>query len=554
MAAVSSEAPTLFLRKATGLVKGWNRFDAFVYSFLSVNLITLGLYGALSFAPFFPKGQVLPAVLITGILTTFLVITYAALIAVMPRAGGDYVWQSRVLGGGVAFVLAVTGWWFILWHWAPIYGNILSVQLFQPIFALMKWHFAVGNTTINAAWWGSHTGIFTVSVITIVIAGFLVSLGMEGYAKVQKYCFWGGMIGVAVMFLILLFGSKSGFQSAFNQQSANLFGTSGDVYTKTITDSVKFGYTAPGLKLTPFFGPTLLLIPLMVFYLLWPNWGATLYGEVRGASDFKRVRNGMFWGLWGTVILSVLFFLLVAKTMGFNFYMAANSNWANWFYAVQGAPTPVGGIWPYPPMLASFYIHSTAFQVLFVLVFSLWFFGWAGTLFLSSTRVIFAAAFDRVLPDWAANVSEKRHVPYWALALMLIPSVVVSALYAYNSTFLKATLDATLVIAVTFLGSAMAASILPWRRKTLFQNSAIARYNVGGVPLITVAGVVTSAFLGWLLWKWFTNDTYGVNNKTSLRYLVILYGMAAVIYAIAYFVRRAQGVNFKAIHAEIPVE
>jgi len=42
---------------------------------------------------------------------------------------------------------------------------------------------------------------------------------------------------------------------------------------------------------------------------------------------------------------------------------------------------------------------------------SLWFFGWVGTLFLSSTRVIFAAAFDRVLPDAAAQVSEKRRVP-----------------------------------------------------------------------------------------------------------------------------------------------
>jgi APA family basic amino acid/polyamine antiporter len=554
MAVVSGEAPALFLRKATGLVKGWNRFDAFVYSFLSVNLITLGFFGALSFAPFFPDGQLLPAVLITGVLVTFLVITYASLIAIMPRAGGDYVWQSRVLGGGIAFVLAVTGWWFILWHWAPIYGNILSVQLFQPIFATLKWHFAVGNSTIDAAWFGTKTGIFTVSVITIVIAGFLVSLGMEGYAKVQKYCFWGGMIGVAVMFLILLFGSKSGFQSAFNQESARLFGTSGDVYTKTITESVKFGYSPPGLKLSPFFGPTLLLIPLLVFYLLWPNWGATLYGEVRGASDFRRVRNGMFWGLWGTVILTVLFFLLVAKTMGFHFYMAANSNWANWFYAVEGAPTPVGGIWPYPPMLVGYYLHNTAFSVLFILVFSLWFFGWAGTLFLSSTRVIFAAAFDRILPEWAASVSEKRHVPFGALALMLIPSIVVSALYAYNSTFLKATLDATLVIAVTFLGSAIAAIILPWRRKTLYEGSAIARYKVGGVPLITATGLITGGFIGWLLWKWWTNDTYGINNATSRNYMLILYAMAVVVYVIAYIVRRSQGVNFKAIHAEIPVE
>ena len=550
MAAVGGEAPALFLRKATGLVKGWSRFDAFVYSFLSVNLITLGFFGALSFAPFFPDGQLLPAVLTTGVLVTFLVITYSSLIAVMPRAGGDYVWQSRVLSGGVAFVLAVTGWWFILWHWAPIYGNILSVQLFQPLFAVLKLDIGF----IDAAWFGTQTGIFVVSVITVGVAGLLVSLGMEGYARVQKFCFWGGMIGVGIMFLILLFGSQSGFQSAFNQEAAELFGTSGDVYAQTITDSQSFGYDPPGLTLTPFFGPSLLLIPLLVFYLLWPNWGATLYGEVRGAGDFKRVGTGMAWGLWGTVLLTVLFFLLVAKTMGFDFYLAANSNWANWFFAVEGAPTPVGGIWPYPVLLTSFYLHNQLFQVLMILVFSLWFFGWAGTLFLSSTRVIFAAAFDRILPEWAANVSEKRHVPVGALFLMLVPSVVVSALYAYNETFLRATLDATLVIAVTFLGSAIAASILPWRRKALYENSAIARYRVGGVPLVTVAGILTAAFIGWLLYHWFTNDTYGINNSTSLRYMLILYAMAAVIYVIAYVVRRQQGVNFKSIHAEIPVE
>src|SRR5919198_6248550 len=197
MAAVS-EAPTLFLRKATGLVKGWNRFDAFVYSFLSVNLITLGLFGALSFAPFFPKGQVLPAVLITGVVVTFLVITYAGLISVMPRAGGDYVWQSRVLGGGIAFVLAVTGWWFILWHWAPIYANIVSVEVLQPLAAIFKWD---GVLT----WLAKPTGIFITSLGTILLAGLLVSLGMEGYAKVHKYCFYMGVGALLLIFLILLF-------------------------------------------------------------------------------------------------------------------------------------------------------------------------------------------------------------------------------------------------------------------------------------------------------------------------------------------------------------
>ena len=61
--------------------------------------------------------------------------------------------------------------------------------------------------------------------------------------------------------------------------------------------------------------------------------------------------------------------------------------------------------------------------MILILLMSLWFFAWVGTLFLSSTRVIFAAAFDRILPDGAAQVSEKRRVPVWSLVLMLLPAV-----------------------------------------------------------------------------------------------------------------------------------
>jgi APA family basic amino acid/polyamine antiporter len=544
--ATVGETPTLFLRKATGLVKGWSRRDAFIYSFMSVNLITLGLYFAFSVLAFVPNGQVLPAVIISGVLITFLVITYAGLISAMPRAGGDYVWQSRVLGGGIAFVLAVTGWWFILWHWAPIYANILSVEVLQPLFAIFKWTGAV-------TWLGTHNGIFITSVGTIVLAGFLVSLGMEGYARVQRFCFYVGMVALAVMLLILVFGSKSGFASAFNREAANLFGAKGDVYKATLTTAAT-GNAVPAMKLSlsPFFGASLLLVPFMAFWILWPNWGATLYGEVRGAGDFRKVMGGMMWGLWVTIGLSVILVLLMAKTFGWQFFNAANANY--WFPLYGGTAAPTIPIFPYPPLLASFYIHSAFFQAIVVLAFGTWFLGWAGTLFLSSTRVVFAAAFDRILPEWAARVSERRHVPFGALALMLFPSVIISAFYAYKSGFITYTLDATLVIAVTFFGTAIAAMILPWRKKSLYENSAIAKYKVGGIPLITLTGGITAAFLGWMLFKWFTDDLYAINNSTSLKYLAAMYGLAIVVYAIAYFVRRSQGINLKAIHQEIPVD
>jgi APA family basic amino acid/polyamine antiporter len=539
--AATGEAPTLFLRKATGLVKGWSKFDAFLYSFMSINFVTLGLFFSLSVLGFVPTGQVLSALLITGVFMTFLVITYAGLISVMPRAGGDYVWQSRLLGGGIAFVLAVTGWWFILWYWAPVYANILNVELFQPLAALFKLD---GMTEFLA----TNNGLFVVCLITVALAGLLVSLGMETYAKIQRYCFYVGIAALVVIMLIMLFGSQGGFRSAFNQESANLFGVD-NAYEKTL--ELAGTQVVPDLGFSPIFGGSLLLVPFLAFWILYPNWGATLYGEVRGASDFRRVLNGMMWGLWVTIAIAVVFILLCAKFFGWQWFNAANLAYWNTVYATGEAAIP---IWPFPPLIASFYLHSTLFSALVVLAFGAWFLGWAGTLFLSSTRVIFAAAFDRILPDRVADVTERRHVPVWALILMLVPAVIVSGLYAYAADFRTYILDAVLVIAVTFFGTSIAAIILPWRKKDLYENSAIARYKIAGIPLITVAGTITALFLGYNLWKWLVDDLYAVNNTTSLWFMGSMYLLALVIYLVAWAVRRRQGIDINAIHKEIPVE
>src|SRR6266508_2028955 len=542
MAAIP-EAPTLFLRKATGLVKGWSKFDAFLYSFMSVNFVTLGLFFSLSVLGFVPTGQILSALVITGVFMTFLVITYAGLISVMPRAGGDYVWQSRVLGGGIAFVLAVTGWWFILWYWAPVYANILNVEVFQPLAALFELN---GVTDFLA----SNNGLFVVCLITVALAGLLVSLGMEVYAKVQKFCFYLGIAALALVFLVMLFGSRSGFQSAFNQESSNLFGASGDTYAKTL-QLAGGAKVVPDLGFSPLFGGSLLLIPFLAFWILYPNWGATLYGEVRGASDFRRVTSGMMWGLWITIAIAVAFVLLAAKFFGWQFFNAANLAYWNVVYGTGQAAIP---IWSYPPLLASFMFHNTLLSAIIVLVFGAWFLWWAGTLFLSSTRVIFAAAFDRILPERVADVSGRRHVPVWALLLMLVPSVVVSALYAYTTNFRTYVLDAVLVIAVTFFGTSIAAILLPWRKKRLYEASPLARYKVAGIPLISIAGTITALFLGWNLWKWFADSLYAVNNKTSLWFMGGMYLLALVIYVVAKVYRGRQGIDLNAIHQEIPVE
>ena len=168
--------------------------------------------------------------------------------------------------------------------------------------------------------------------------------------------------------------------------------------------------------------------------------------------------------------------------------------------------------------------------------------------------MIFAAAFDRILPERMADVSEHRHVPVWALILMLVPSLVVGALYAYTDNFATYILDAVLVIAITFFGTAIAATILPFRKRHLYENSPIARYKLLGIPLISITGFITAAFLGFNLWKWFQDDLYAVNNRDSLVFMGIMYGLAIPIYLVARVYRRRQGIDLRAVHEEIPVE
>jgi basic amino acid/polyamine antiporter, APA family len=286
---------------------------------------------------------------------------------------------------------------------------------------------------------------------------------------------------------------------------------------------------------------------MIVFFNLWSNWGATLYGQVRGASDFRKNIYAMGGALVATSAVAVVMLLLFAKTFGWDFYYAANN--AYW----SGADNPATAVWPYPGLFAAFLLGNPVLQFLLVALLSLWFFGWVGSVFLSSTRVVFATAFDRVLPEWVAKTS-RNGVPYYALALMLIPSIPISYFYAFGENFATYTLDATLVIAMTFLGSAVAAAVLPWRKPEIYSASPIARYNVFGIPLVTLSAVAFAIFLVFCLYEWISRDVYFVNNPRSLIYMLVLYVIALVMYVGFRLLRRAQGMDLKMVYDEIPEE
>ena len=468
---------SLFVRKASGLVRAWSTFDSFIYATFSINLITLGLF-IFSYCYYF-GGSLISGVVIGAVFTVFEVIVYASLISAMPRAGGDYVWQSRILNRAIGFILAVTGWWFILWLWTPLYGQMLTYEVYTPLLAIAGFKDAALWFTTTAQ--GQFVGMLSVCLIVFIY----IAIGMKWYARIQKFCFIGGTIGLAIVFLLLLFGNNETFIANYNELAPQFGATASDVYTATMQAGVDAG-TIAGPLFPLAIGASIVLVPMLTFFNLWPNWGSTLYGEVRGASDYRRNFAGMFWAIVVTTVGAVIFFLLIGKTIGWEFYNNSNGAFWNstWGYVETPPPLP---IWPYPALFATFLVKSPALMFIVVLLMSLWWFGWSGTLFLSSTRVIFAASIDRMLPEWVSKIEPRTKTPIYALLLMVVPAAIISYLYAFNIFNMKTlALDATVVIAITFFGSTIAGIILPWRAKDIFDGSPIAKYKV-------------PAWLGWML-------------------------------------------------------
>ena len=94
--------PGMFTRKATGLVREGRTRDALFYNLLwSSVALTFAFYWL--FAAFYPGSRPLLSFLIAAALGLPGAFLYAMLSQLMPRTGGDYVFNSRSLHPAVGF-------------------------------------------------------------------------------------------------------------------------------------------------------------------------------------------------------------------------------------------------------------------------------------------------------------------------------------------------------------------------------------------------------------------------------------------------------------------
>jgi amino acid transporter len=156
-----------------------------------------------------------------------------------------------------------------------------------------------------------------------------------------------------------------------------------------------------------------------------------------------------------------------------------------------------------------------------------------------TTRVLFALAFDRLLPISVAKINERNHAPVVAIAIVIAIGIGFCILTTYANLSNIVALE-SLFFALILLAGGVAATFLASRRKDLVLRPGetdVSRWL--GVPRVTWAGGLTTALaLFTVILVIVHSNVYGKFSAESVTTLAIVLLAGPVIYLIASTIRR----------------
>jgi len=543
---VSSSAG-LFLRKSSGLVRSFTLFDGFVYGVYADSIVVAA---ALTYSVCWPWNDANIPLGIVIVCLAFLPMftVYAMLTSLMPRAGGDYVWQSRALGGFWGYILVFTPllfgpWFYMASNVAPGAGMVAA-----PTFIALGEILNIPAFTHFASWLSTNIGAWWFYVFYVCFAYIVLALGMKFYAKLQRWGFWIGSFAIATWVLLLLGTTSAGFQNAFNNFMANVLNWGNGQAFQQILDMAKTnGYQALPLSQTSF-KSSFLIGPALAYTFMYIAWTGTLVGEIGGVNQFKNSAK-VFWGgnLFSMVVCAGFLWLLISR-IGNEFFTSSNFLWV----------TGNTGDMPVAPYYGIFLMALSKNPLVWLWIaigLNAWFWIWPTNNMVMSTRVMFAMSYDRMLPGFVAKVSRKWGAPIVAITICFVGMLIMGWLYFFTG-FASLTLDMPLMTSIAFAASTLVGTLFPYLKTTkkIYEDSPISKYKLFGIPLITVSGALGLAYFAVMFFLYITDSRYGTNDPLSALYIFGSIAISAIIYFGYRYFRKQQGIDTDLTYKEIPSE
>ncbi len=542
-AQANSAKPEVFTRKASGLVRVMSPFAAFVYNILTMGLIFPWTYlwapGAL------PGGKLVWGILLAMVIEVPIALVYVWLSTALPRSGGDYVFQSRVFGGGLAFTVVMSGYVIWILQWVALSGWLLSYLGFAPLFLGLG--ATMGSHAMSALglWFTSPWGIIITSILNAFVAALILISGFKNYIRFQNVMIAGTLLAFVTM-LVVLFVNNPGTSMGKIDSFALAIGGTKD-FVQTAISATK----AAGINLNPPFSllATLLVAPIAWTSLQWATYSAQQNGEIKNARSF----NSQLFIIVGSLIFTGVLLAVLAwaleNAVGSQFlYVAGAGYWSGVSQAT------IQGFWLWPNIIAVALTASPWIVLLIGIGYILNSHQIVHNCYIGMTRVMVAMSLDRLLPDWISAVDEKRHTPanaHWAYFIASIPVILVYNLWG---AWAGLTLGVTFACGYVFVITCLAGALLPYRAKEVYEASPGAKYKVGNIPLVTIFGAVGFVLGGVMLIMFMFYSQLGLTS--TLAYSVV-FGVLAVSwiwYMIVKNSQKSKGINVDFAFKEIPPE
>jgi basic amino acid/polyamine antiporter, APA family len=548
MAEAAAPAPQVFTRRASGLVRVMSPYSAFIY-----NILTMGLIFPWTFvwAPTAFQGSNL----VLGILFAFvfelpIALAYAWLATSLPRSGGDYVFQSRVFGGGLGFTIVFS--LFVVWilQWVALSGWLMAVLGLAPTFLGLGVTTGVQAFTDFGVWAASTGGIVTISIINAAVSLFLLVSGFRNYVRFQYFMWFSILVSFGIMLILFFVTDPASAQANLNGFAQAVDGTPG------FFGAARAAAAEAGVNFNPpfwLFG-TLMVAPIAWTSLQWATYSVEQGGEIKNAHVFRNQVFILVGSLALTAGLLILLALGMQTGLGQDGILVASSGY--WYGVTEAL---VGGTFLMPNLIAIALTGSPILVALIGLGYIMNSFQIVCNCYIGTTRIMVAQGLDGLLPDWFSRVSMRFRTPvnaHVAYFLASVPVILLFNLVADWST--KWALGVTLANGAVFVASALAAALLPYRARALYEASPGARYTLGGVPLVTVLGGLGFVLGGFMLWAFLFVDDLGLafsaDNPVPYSIVLgtILFGV--VLYWIMRQIKARQGIRVEFAFAEIPPE
>ena len=377
-----------------------------------------------------------------------------------------------------------------------------------------------------------------------IVMAALVATGLRTTLVVQRVLAVVAFVGTVTAIVLVAVSTNPQFIAAFSK-----FGD----YNAVISNANSSG-VFPLVSNWNQFIPTVLGTGFAAETLIFFQYSVYAGGEIKSA---KKTAPIALLGSLGILTVAVLVMAFGMSNVFGNQFLGAIYG----LYYGGSSNYPLGSVPPSYVFFSGILVQNNPVVLYAIGVgITVWSLSIVPFLYLTMSRNVMAWSFDRVLPEALSKVHDRFHSPINAIIFAFILSEAFLIPYTYVAQFVQFFAASTAGLVIDFFVASIAGIVFPFRKR-LYEISGISGKKVGPIPLISLAGVIATVFIGLLLYGFFSNPGFLIYNPSSLTLSLIGYGVAFslfiagfVVYYLSRYIRSRQGIDLRLALSEIPPE